>query len=68
MVNRFLCNYTILCILDEIVSACPELRFTQILSNLGLDKDNFYEEPDKTLERICNSSFYKEIKEGVSNI
>lgn len=29
-----------------------DLRFCQLLSILGLDSDNFYEEPDKTLKRI----------------
>ena len=29
-----------------------DLRFCQLLSILGLDSDNFYEEPDKTFKRI----------------
>ena len=30
----------------------PDWRFTQILSNIGLDKDRFYEEPKETLAVI----------------
>lgn len=55
--NRLEYNYEILHKLTYLVSKFPDWRFTQLLSNIGLDKDLFYEEPDKTLERINN--FYK---------
>jgi hypothetical protein len=45
-------NLEILKILDMIVNRFPQLRFTQILTNLNLDKDLFYEESVDTLERI----------------
>ena len=35
-----------------IVNRFPDLRFTQILTNLGLDKDLFYQESVDTLENI----------------
>ena len=45
-------NLEILKILDMIVNRFPQLRFTQILTNLNLDKDLFYEESVDTLEHI----------------
>jgi hypothetical protein len=45
-------NLEILKILNMIVNRFPDLRFTQILTNLNLDKDLFYEESVDTLERI----------------
>ena len=45
-------NLEILKILDTIVNRFPQLRFTQILTNLNLDKDLFYEESVDTLEHI----------------
>lgn len=45
-------NLEILKILDMIVNRFPQLRFTQILTILNLDKDLFYEESVDTLEHI----------------
>ena len=45
-------NLEILKILDMIVNRFPEMRFTQILTILNLDKDLFYEESVDTLEHI----------------
>lgn len=45
-------NFKIIVELIKIIIKHPELRFCQILSILELDKDNFYEEPDRTLSRI----------------
>ena len=45
-------NLEILKILNIIVERFPQLRFTQILTNLGLDKDLFYEESADTLDNI----------------
>ena len=45
-------NLEILKILNIIVERFPQLRFTQILTNLGLDKDLFYEESVDTLNNI----------------
>ena len=45
-------NLEILKILNMIVNRFPDLRFTQILTNLNLDKDLFYEESVDTLEHI----------------
>jgi len=45
-------NLEILKILNMIVERFPQLRFTQILTNLGLDKDLFYEESIDTLNNI----------------
>ncbi len=45
-------NLEILKILNMVVERFPQLRFTQILTNLGLDKDLFYEESIDTLNNI----------------
>ena len=45
-------NLEILKILNMIVERFPQLRFTQILRNLGLDKDLFYEESVDTLNNL----------------
>jgi len=45
-------NLEILKILNMIVERFPQLRFTQILTNLGLDKDLFYEESVDTLNNL----------------
>lgn len=52
MVNRKKYNLLIVWELTIIIVKHPNLRFCQILSILELDKDNFYEEPDKTLVKI----------------
>ena len=61
MVNRAYYNGLILGTLLKIMRKFPDLRFGQILSNLELTEDLFYEEPDKTLERIQNSKLYKQL-------
>ena len=45
-------NSEILKILNITVERFPQLRLTQILTNLGLDKDLFYEESVDTLDNI----------------
>ena len=50
--QRQTANLEILKILDMIVNRFPEMRFTQILTILNLDKDLFYEESVDTLEHI----------------
>ena len=50
--QRQTANLEILKILDMIVNRFPQLRFTQILTNLNLDKDLFYEESVDTLAHI----------------
>jgi hypothetical protein len=45
-------NLEILKILNMIVERFPQLRFTQILTNLRLDKDLFYEESVDTLNNL----------------
>ena len=50
--QRRTANLEILKILDMIVNRFPQLRFTQILTNLNLDRDLFYEESTDTLEHI----------------
>jgi len=59
MVDRSYYNGKILGTLYSILDKHPDLRFCQLLSILDLDKDNFYEEPDKTLQRIYGSHFFK---------
>lgn len=50
--QRQTANLEILKILDMIVNRFPEMRFTQILTILNLDKDLFYEESVDTLAHI----------------
>lgn len=50
--QRRTANLEILKILDMIVNRFPEMRFTQILTILNLDKDLFYEESVDTLAHI----------------
>lgn len=60
MVNRRKYNLKIVVELIKIIVRNPELRFCQILSILELDKDNFYEEPDKTWKKVLeNRTFNK---------
>lgn len=62
MVDRFRYNCEILNKLGTIVLNNPNLRFCQILSILDLDKDRFYEEPDKTLKSINENRILKDKK------
>jgi hypothetical protein len=50
--QRRTANLEILKVLDMIVNRFPDLRFTQILTILNLDKDLFYEESVDTLAHI----------------
>lgn len=54
MINRQEYNKKILSILTEEINKSPELRFIQILWFLNIvdNTDRFYEEPNKTLEKI----------------
>jgi hypothetical protein len=45
-------NLNILQDIKFIIEQYPDLRFTQILSILNLDKDNFYEESTVTLNKV----------------
>ena len=48
-------NRTILNLLSEAVEMNPDLRFHQLLQNLGIETphtDQFYEESSKTLENL----------------
>jgi len=61
MVDRQHWNFKIIILLGRIIAKYPELRFCQILSILGLDKDNFYEEPDETWKKISESRIINNI-------
>jgi hypothetical protein len=50
--QRQIANLEILKILNTVVNRFPDLRFTQILTILNLDKDLFYQESVDTLEHI----------------
>lgn len=60
MVNRQHWNWKIMTLIGRMMYENPDLRFCQVLSILGLDKDRFYEEPDKTYKELLK------IKEAVS--
>lgn len=47
-------KYNLLCLekLREVILTYPQLRFTQILYNMDLCRDRFYEEPDVTLKSL----------------
>ena len=52
--TRLDANIEILEILKYMFEQNPELRFTQMLSILKLDRDRFYEESEVTLDNICD--------------
>ena len=53
--DRLIANRAILAILAVEVERHPELRFHQLLADVGIEetgKDKFYEESEKTLEEL----------------
>ena len=53
--NRLIANRAILAILAVEVERHPEMRFHQLLANVGIEeagKDKFYEESEKTYEEL----------------
>ena len=53
--DRLIANRAILAILAVEVERHPELRFHQLLVNVGIEetgKDKFYEESEKTLDGL----------------
>ena len=50
--NRLLYNKLILKVIEKEIEQHPELRFMQILHNLGIIEDSFYEESVKTFEKL----------------
>ena len=49
-------NLKIIALLFKLIWKYPDLRFTQLLFNLGIDPDKDYnEEPHRTLIRIKNT-------------
>ena len=58
--TRKAANRVILLIIDNVIELCPDLRFNQLLLNIGATKpeDLFYEESKATLERVLQ---YKEV-------
>ena len=47
-------NYKCLDKLKELIEKYPDWRFTQIIFNIGLAEDRFYEESIDTFEKIEN--------------
>ena len=54
-------NYKCLDILKELVDKYPDWRFTQIIFNLGLAEDRFYEESVDTYESMKMAIYKLEI-------
>ena len=55
--NRFESNIKILAIVKQLACMFPDMRFNQLLINTQVvleDKDQFYEESEKTLDRLRN--------------
>lgn len=53
---RFYNNLKIIALLSRLIWKYPDLRFTQLLFNLGINPDKDYnEEPYRTLIRIKSS-------------
>lgn len=50
--KRLKANRELVLILATIVEQCPHLRFNQILSNYFDLTGQFYEEPEKTLQKV----------------
>lgn len=48
-------NEAIMSKISDIIRTHPELRFCQILTILGLDKDRFYEESIDTLNDVTDT-------------
>lgn len=66
--NRQECNVKILEFLKQAIYSYPDLRFFQLLANIGIVeydsdtnviKDKFYEESKDTLEKVINSVMKK---------
>jgi len=57
MINRKKYNFTILKKLEEFLKGHPDFRFIQALWALNIvdREDRFYEEPDKTLDKVKKS-------------
>lgn len=56
--ERLLCNRIILKKITEYTEKHPDLRFNQILSNLGVTWDDlFFEESSDTLSYMCGKKF-----------
>lgn len=58
--DRLVANRSILAVLAVEVEKHPDLRFHQLLQNMGIEKpgeDRFYEESEKTLERLDAGGF-----------
>lgn len=47
-------NYKCLDKLKELIEKYPDWRFTQIIFNVGLAEDRFYEESVDTFEKLTN--------------
>ena len=60
--SRQSANKEIAEIVNKAVNKFPDLRLNQILVGLHIvsNDSNYYEEPEKTLERVRQSNFYKE--------
>ena len=43
----------------ELIEKYPDWRFTQIIFNVGLAEDRFYEEPNETLKTLENLNIWK---------
>ena len=64
---RYYYNSNIVNKLSEFITKHPEMRFHQILWALGLIEsdsdgaiiDKFYEEPEITWKKLCNSRYFK---------
>ena len=57
MMTRLEANIKILNIIKQLACMFPDMRFNQLLSNIQVvleDKDQFYEESEKTLDRLRN--------------
>ena len=52
-------EYNLKCLekLRELIEKYPDWRFTQIIFNVGLAEDRFFEEPDETLKTLENLNF-----------
>lgn len=50
--KRHWANKKILHKIEEFCNEYPELRFNQVMSIIGYDGDDFYEESEATLEKI----------------
>lgn len=68
--SRIRDNHDIVNIINDYMKQNPDIRFFQVLYNLGImdnkNIDRFYEEPGETLTRMMTTDFVKNYKKELN--